>query len=403
MFAVITAGRSPLAKRIVDLAIVATALTVALQAPPSAAQTIDLVGQLDPYTGGNRYADVWGEGDFAYIGSFQGSGVGIIDISDPTTPVLVATYGSGPGGQFKDVKVYDGIGYFASDNGGGLHIVDVSTPSTPVFVTQVTSVEGGYDFIHNISVANGFLYEADSSTETLVVFDVSVPASPLYVRDIVVPGSDSIHDVTALGGRLYASGLAGFTYIYDVSNVGSIDPPLLGTVSSGSSSHSNWATSDGHLLISARETSNGEVRLYDISDPASPVLSSTLNAASLGISAFTPHNPVLFDDSLLFVSWYQAGVVAIDIRDPSNPALVGNYDTYPGAVSGYDGNWGVYPLLGLDRVLLSDLDAGLFVVDASAIAPVSVPTLRAPALLLVAIGLIAVARPRFRFGLLELR
>ena len=59
--------------------------------------------------------------------------------------------------------------------------------------------------------------------------------------------------------------------------------------------------------------------------------------------------------------------MAIDIIDPTDPIRVGNYDTFPGPVSLFDGNWGVYPLLGLDRVLASDLDGGLFVLDATAL------------------------------------
>jgi cysteine-rich repeat protein len=61
-------------------------------------------------------------------------------------------------------------------------------------------------------------------------------------------------------------------------------------------------------------------------------------------------------------------VVAIDISDPSNPVKVGQYDTWDNnAFFGYDGNWGVYPFFGLDRVLLSDEQNGLFVVDATAL------------------------------------
>ena len=33
----------------------------------------------------------------------------------------------------------------------------------------------------------------------------------------------------------------------------------------------------------------------------------------------------------------------------------------------YGGNWGVFPFMGSDNVLLSDMESGLFVVDASAV------------------------------------
>ena len=45
------------------------------------------VGQWDGLPG--PYADVWGDGDFAYIGHFGDSAVHIVDISDPVNPVAI--------------------------------------------------------------------------------------------------------------------------------------------------------------------------------------------------------------------------------------------------------------------------------------------------------------------------
>jgi uncharacterized protein (TIGR03437 family) len=105
--------------------------------------------------------------------------------------------------------------------------------------------------------------------------------------------------------------------------------------------------------------------VFDISNPASATLTSTITAQSLGIEAFSPHNPYIIGN-LLFVSWYQAGLIIIDITNPSQPRLVGSYDTYAGTMSGFRGCWGAYPFLGFDRVLLSDMDNGLYIVDATA-------------------------------------
>jgi choice-of-anchor B domain-containing protein len=325
----------------------------------------NLQAQVDPYTGNNRYGDVWGDGDYAYVGSFNGSGVAIFDVSAPASTFLAGAYTVASGGQFKDVKVRNGIGYFASDNGGGLHIVDVSNPAAPTLLSQITTSNGGgFNRIHNISVSGNFLYQADSRTasnSTVKVFDISDSSNPFFVRDIVTTDPSRIHDITALGDRLYTSGFGGKTDIYDTSNIGTSDPTLLGSISSGLNSHSSWASTDGNLLVSAREIANGDVRLYDISDPSNPVLLSTITAASLGISAHSPHN-VIIDGDRLYISWYQAGLQVLDISDPNNPTRIGYYDTFPGAVSGFDGNWGVYPFLGDDRVLLSDMDGGLFVI-----------------------------------------
>ncbi len=240
--------------------------------------------------------------------------------------------------------------------------------------------------------------DSTTGTRTLIVdnkplkvFDVEDPENPAFVRNIVTTNS-AVHDITVVNDRLYTSGLGGGTDIYDVSNIGTVAPTLLGSVNTGSSSHSNWVTSDGSLLISARETSNGDVRIFDISDPSSASLLSTIDSTSLGIQAFSPHNPVLFSDDLLFVSWYQAGVQALDISNPLNPTFVGSFDTFPGAVSGFDGNWGVYPFLGLERILLSDFDGGLFIVDATSAGNIPEPS----TLLLLGSGLLGLAGWRWR-------
>jgi cysteine-rich repeat protein len=268
------------------------------------------------------------------------------------------------------VKVSNGIGYFADDSGDGMHIVDVSDPANPTLLANIRSADGGFDHIHNCSVQDNYLYLANY-TSTVKVFDMASPASPVFVRDIVTPNSGAIHDITPLGNRLYVSDISrGLTYVYDITSIGSAAPILLGEVPTGSSTHSSWATSDGTILISAQEKSDGNITIFDISNPAAPVLLSTMDRTSLGLGSEvkSPHNPLLFSDTLLFISWYEAGVVAIDISDPSNPVKVGQYDTWDNnAFFGYDGNWGVYPFFGLDRILLSDEQNGLFVVDATAL------------------------------------
>jgi hypothetical protein len=268
------------------------------------------------------------------------------------------------------VKVHNGIGYFADDAGDGMHIVDVSDPENPTLLTIIRSADSGFDRIHNSFVHENYLYMVKSS-DTIKVFDMISPATPVFVRDIVTPNSGGIHDVTVLGTRLYASDIRrGKTYIYDIASIGSSAPLLLAEVPTGGSSHSSWATSDGTILISAQEKSDGNVTIFDTSNLAAPVLLSTMDRTSLGLGSEvkSPHNPLLFSDTLLFISWYEAGVVAIDISDPCDPMMVGQYDTWDNnAFFGYDGNWGVYPFSGLDRILLSDEQNGLFVVDASAL------------------------------------
>jgi choice-of-anchor B domain-containing protein len=341
----------------------ASALVLLSTADAQAAVELTLVDQvwIDGQDGTNgEYTDIWAEGDYAYIGSWDTTGVSIFNIADPNNAFYVDRYIAGK--TFYDVKVSNGIGYFANDGGDGLHVVDLSNPATPTLITKVTSAEDGFDSIHNISIFGNRLYQTSGGGTTVKVFDITDPNTPTFVRNITTSVS-GLHDITALGDRLYTSSFGGSTEIYDISSMSaSVAPTLLGSISSGSASHSNWVSDDGNLLASARETGGGGIRLYDISDPSSPVLKSEVYALDLGIDATTPHNPIIVGDTL-YVSWYEAGLQVFDISDPNNMVRTGYYDTYPLGANDQDGNWGVYPFLGDDRILLSDYSGGLFIVS----------------------------------------
>jgi hypothetical protein len=71
------------------------------------------------------------------------------------------------------------------------------------------------------------------------------------------------------------------------------------------------------------------------------------------------------------VSYYTSGYVVLDISDPTDPQLAGQYDTYPPNNSGnYNGAWGVYPYLPSGISIVSDINTGLYVLSFNGITPV---------------------------------
>jgi len=346
-----------------------------------------LVARVDPFAGNNVYADVWGAGNYAYVGSYAGTGVGIFDISSPASAFLATHYNPGNNVVFKDVKVANGIGYFASDNGFGVHVVNLSNPASPSLLSTITSsTGGGYNSVHNLFISGNYLYQADSRTSVVKVINVSNPSAPTFVRNITATDPSFIHDITVVGNRLYTSGFGGKTDIYDVSAMTTTQAPtLLGSFVSGSNSHSNWVTDDGKTLVSAREINNGDIRIFDITNPANVILRSSINKTDLGIEAFSPHNPLIVGNKL-YVSWYEGGLQAFDISNPANPVRIGSFGTWDGTGIG---NWGVYPFLGEDRILLSDSSGGLFIVT-------SVPEPASLCILGAAFGSVLLIRNRRR-------
>ena len=383
------------------------------------ARQIKLRSQISPgcaTTSALKFADIFADGNIAVMGSYNCRGAFIFNISNPDAPMLSSWYNPGANQQFLEAIVVGNRGYFGSGNNGGVHIVDLTDPTNPVLLGIVNLSNGnGHNSIHEMMVfsQNGqtFLLENFNSTSNkiLKVINVTNPASPVFVRDINPTETQWVHAMHIRGNRLFTSGWGnssnrGRTEIYDISNISTQAPTLLGfvsdssaTVTNGNKMHSSWTSEDGNYLYSAREETDsngpspGDIRVYDITNPAQPLLVKKISMSNLGINAVTPHNPVVMGNKL-YVSWYQAGVQVFDISNPASPMKIGEYDTYApeyfpnenakgeltdepwdiicGTSNGqnllptsYNGNWAVYPFLGEDKVLLGDLSTGLYIVD----------------------------------------
>ncbi len=175
---------------------------------------IELVGSWnqDP----NTYADVWGEGDLAFVAKFGSPWILILDVSDPTAPSLVSRYDVPPpsNNSAQDVKTAGGLMFVGleSGNNAGAQIVDIRDPSQPSHLVDITV----YSHVHNLFYADGWLYLASSSTNGFAVIDLRAfdPDNPpatittptWWVRNV---GNRFVHDITVQGSRLYANGWDG--------------------------------------------------------------------------------------------------------------------------------------------------------------------------------------------------
>jgi hypothetical protein len=386
------------------------------------AQRVHLRAQVTPNctstAGANlKFADIFADGNIAVQGSYGCKGVFIYDITNPDAPVLASWYNPGGNVQFLEAIVIGNRGYFGSGSGSGVHIVDLTNPYSPVLLGTVNSTTANaHNYIHEMVVfdQDGARYLVENynslGTKTLKVINVTNPASPVFVRNIVPSEPQWVHAMVVRGNRMFTSGWGnstnrGRTEIYDVSNIATQAPTLLGYiedqsgVTAGNNMHSAWPSEDGNYLYSCRETNdgNGDVRVYNITNAAAPMQVNRLSMQGLHLNAVSPHNPVVMGN-YLFVSWYQAGIQIFNLTNPANPVRVGSYDTFAPAFhetppqkqtvlqtepwdlvcgagaaqntlpTNYDGAWAVYPYLGMSKILAGDLLSGLIVLDASAVA-----------------------------------
>ncbi|MFK7886817.1 MAG: thrombospondin type 3 repeat-containing protein [Gammaproteobacteria bacterium] len=328
---------------------------------------IELVGTFDQ---AQNYADVWGEGDFAYLARFGVNEINIVDISDPTSPTLAATYDTGVGGaSAQDVKVHDGLMYVGLENvNPGAQIVDVRDPFNPVKLTDITVRTA----VHNVFLEDGWLYLVDSSQNQIDIVDLRTydpdnapPVISAFTYRLTGVGNQFVHDITVQDDRLYASAWDSIR-VYDVSNLANQAPVLMGSAQ-GNAVHAAWPTEDNRFLVVSEERVGGGLALYELDDNGVTVALTLRDALTFDTDrAVSVHNPLVVGNTTVYASWYTAGVQVLEI-DPVSATweIVASYDTttLTGQTGFFDGNWGVYPYLGTDRVLASDVQRGLFILD----------------------------------------
>lgn len=350
-----------------------------------------------------RYSDIWADGSVAVQGSYNCRGAFIYDVSDPDRPVVASVYNPQPQQAFLEAIVIGNRGYFGSagpyafgapNSGDGVHIVDLTDPYHPVLLGKVNASNGGFNGVHEINIYGNYLIENFNAVndKTIKILDISNPQNPILKWNMTPRDSFWVHAAHIRGDRLYLSGFGGSIEIYDLSNLATAPPLLLGTIQGDVNNHSSWTSEDGNYLFSCREIEDGDLRVYDVRNPAEPLLVKSIKTTDLGLNAISPHNPIV-KGNFLYISWYQAGVQVFDITDPADPRRVAQYDTHPEPVrppsdevkrslretkpwdmicgaklqaipNRYEGAWTAFPLIGSDRILVGDLKYGLYILDA---------------------------------------
>tara|TARA_B100001115_G_C15772406_1_gene379164 strand:- start:177 stop:1070 length:894 start_codon:yes stop_codon:yes gene_type:complete len=194
----------------------------------------------------------------------------------------------------------------------------------------------------------------------LSLFSLEEPQNPIFLKKFDDVGY--VHDIYVKDNIGYLNAGDNGLFIVDFSNTSS--PQIIGSLTEYPDkgyNHSGWLDSTGNTYIFADENHGYEMKICDVSNPNEINVNTTFlsNVDSESIA----HN-LIIKDNYVYVSHYHDGLYIWDISDPSNPVVAGNFDTYlPEDHSSYRGAWGVYPLLPSGNILVSDMQAGLFVLS----------------------------------------
>jgi len=312
----------------------------------------------------NVYNEVWGfvknNKEFAVIGSTEGTH--IFDVTDPTNSTQVSfVEGRAQGVEIihRDYHDYQNYLYAVSDEGASsLQIIDIST--LPDSVSLVYDSSDLFERSHNIFIdtATAKLYTSNG-----IIYTLDDPLDPKFLYNTSLL---SCHDMYVQNDTAYINGgNSGFIIVdFSQTTIDNQEHEVLGslpTYPDQGYNHSGWLTADGKYYAMADETWGMRMKMLDLSDFSNieviALFGSDIDENSI------PHNQII-SGNYLYTAYYHDGLYVHDISNPSNPILVGYYDTFlPDHHDSYMGAWGVYPFLPSGKILLSDMQTGLYVFD----------------------------------------
>lgn len=322
---------------------------------------------------GQHWNDVWGfvahGREYAVIGGTKGAHV--IDVTTCSERAFLP--GPSMGTIHRDYKTYSHYLYAIADEGiGALQVYDFNyLPDSLHLVFQ--SDPRNLSNAHNIFIdtAKAKLYLALETTvgkgkSRLQIYSLADPESPSFL--FTLQDFDYTHDVYVRNDTAWCSdGNYGFI-VLDMATLPNYKP--LGGITFypyQGYNHSSWMGYD-NIGVMADETFGMPVKVIDARNTSKIKVISTFSPHGLDTNSI-PHNPYLLGQ-YAFVSYYQDGLQIYDLGDPANPQQVGFYDTYPQeSKQQYAGAWGCYPYLPSQKILVSDMQTGLYVFDVSAAIP----------------------------------
>ena len=317
-----------------------------------------------PYS--KQLSDIWGYADeedneYALVGVFDG--FSIVDVTDPASPEQVY-FETGVMSIWRDIKTWDNHAYVSTEGGGGILIVDLNPlPGEITSSTYFKGINYPFESVHNIYIdefGKLYIFGANYNSGGAIICDLT--QDPMNPVELGVFDDHYLHDGMARGDTLWGGAIyAGELLAIDVSNPA--NPVLMGSAGTPSSfTHNAWVSDDGTHVFTTDEVSSGYIASFDVTDLDN--LTEVDRLQSSPLSSVIPHNAHVLDDFIV-TSYYTDGVTIHDADRPHNIVEVGNFDTSPEFEGpGYNGCWGVYPFLPSGNIIASDMQEGLYILEA---------------------------------------
>jgi hypothetical protein len=251
------------------------------------------------------------DGNHAYVCD-SGSGLQVIDVSDPRTPALAGALTTFT---IFDIVVAGDYAYLAELD-LGLHVVDISTPTAPV---SIGSCAIPIDATSCITIVGNYVYVTEFFSG-LHVIDVSDPTNPLVAGGCGLGMGTG--GIAVEGDYAYVATYSGLRVV-DISDPTSPSPTGF---YSGPSESYGIAVAGDHAYMTAYKPGGDWFEVVDISTPTAPVFAGECALPYGGGRHFAVEGNYAYVRGT-------AGLGVIDISDPSNPTWIEGGAGVSGAVA----------------------------------------------------------------------
>jgi choice-of-anchor B domain-containing protein len=337
--------------------------------------------------------DSWGwtdptnDKEYAIMG--LNNGTAFIDITNTNYPLYLgllptATQNS----SWRDIKVYDNHAFIVSEAPNhGMQVFDLTklrnVASTPAeFTADKNFTEFGS--AHNIIIneTSGYAYVVGANRNSTygggpIFINIQDPINPVIEGGFSTGGYS--HDAQVItyngpdtdytGKEILIGSNENEVVLADVTD--KTNPTIISKIgySNVGYAHQGWFTEDLTYFILGDELdeqnfgNKTRTIIFDFTDLDDPIY----HFDYIGATAAIDHNGYV-KDNIYYQANYTAGVRMIDVSNTSNKVFteIGFFDTYPNNDgANFNGVWNVYPYFPSEKILISDINRGLFVIKKS--------------------------------------
>lgn len=284
---------------------------------------------------GNNVADgrsITVNGTTVYLGRDANAGneFFVFNVATPSAPLLLGQLALA--GNPNDLAATSSYVFVASsDNSQELQVINVSSSTLPTLAASfdLTAANSGNSGADGLAVAYGggqYLYylRGNSGGDEFYIFDVSTPTAPTLVSSVDLSGDPN--EAVVSGNLVYIASSDNVSELQIVSVSNPLLPVVIGTLdlNSGSAGADGTAVAvGGSTVYLGRGGSTGAPEFYviDVTTPAAPTLTATLDDGTVNMQSFDYSSAA----ALVFTVSADSSrndYRALDVTTPASPSLL---------------------------------------------------------------------------------